>query len=218
MAEFVNRVEAGKRLARALEPYSGREDLVILALPRGGVPIGYEIARSLKAPLDIFQVRKLGAPGQGELAIGAVASGGVRVLNDRIIASLGLPELTVERITALERAELARREKAYRGGRSGIDLCGKTVVVVDDGMATGATMRAAVDALRALGCAGIIAAVPLAPREAYEDFQHLVDEMVCLETPDPFVSVGEWYEEFSETSDDEVREILAREATERAKP
>jgi putative phosphoribosyl transferase len=205
---FKNRVEAGRRLAAALAGYAGRSDLVVLALPRGGVPVAYEIARALGAPLDVFVVRKLGVPGRPELAMGAIASGGVRVLNHSLIEALGISPAVVETVAAQERREMERRERAYRQHRPPLDVRGRWAILVDDGLATGATMRAAAVALRELGPARTVVAVPAAAREACEELRRHVDEILCAETPEPFVAVGVWYEDFTQTTDDEVRALL----------
>jgi predicted phosphoribosyltransferase len=207
---FRNRAEAGRQLAEALQDYAGRDDVVVLALPRGGVPVGFEVARALRAPLDVFLVRKLGVPGHEELAMGAVASGGVRVLNEELVRRLGLTAQELEEIVAREEAELERREAAYRGDRPRPDVRGKVAILVDDGLATGATMRAAVEALRREGPAKLVVAVPTGAAESCEDLRPLVDELVCLTTPQPFYAVGLWYDDFTPTTDDEVSELLAR--------
>jgi len=184
----------------------------VLALPRGGVPVAYEVARSLQAPLDVFLVRKLGVPGYEELAMGAVATGGVRVLNDDIVNGLRIPDDVVDAVTAWQRQELARREQLYRGDRPAPDVRGRTVILVDDGLATGATMHAAIAALRRQQPARFVAAVPTAPPEMCEALRAEVDDVICAITPQPFQSVGLWYEDFSPTTDEEVRELLARAA------
>ncbi len=214
MDRFKNRTEAGKQLAEELKIHSGKKNLIVVALPRGGVPVAFEVAKALNVPLDVFVVRKLGTPGQEELAMGAIASGAVRVLNDRVISSLNIPDDEVDRVAAREQAELERREKAYRGARPPLDLEGKFVIVIDDGLATGSTMRAAVSALRARNVAHLIVAVPLAPVETYKDFRQAGDEIVVLSTPKPFASIGQWYEDFGQTTNDEVRELLVRAARE----
>jgi predicted phosphoribosyltransferase len=204
---FRNRAEAGRRLAGALRHLAGRTDVVVLGLPRGGVPVAYEVARALGAPLDVFVVRKLGVPGQPELAFGAIATGGVRVLSEAIGRRLD-PRI-VEAVTSREQEELTRREHAYRGDRPPLAVTGKTVVLVDDGLATGASMRAAVVALRAAGPARIVVAVPTAAPETCEEFRHEVDEVICADTPGYFIAVGERYDDFRDTSDEEVRTLLA---------
>jgi putative phosphoribosyl transferase len=207
---FRDRAEAGRLLARRLRSYAGRDDVVVLALPRGGVPVAYEVANELGAPLGVFMVRKLGVPGQEELAMGAIASGGVLVLNERLIQALGLDRKELERAVAQEAREIERREAAYDGERGPPDLDGKTVILVDDGLATGSTMRAAALAVRQLNPARVIVAVPVAAEETCDAFRDIVDEVVCEVTPKPFQAVGLWYEDFSQTSDDEVRELLER--------
>jgi putative phosphoribosyl transferase len=207
---FRDRVEAGQLLGRTLSKRLGeRSNLIVLALPRGGVPVGYEVARALGAPLDVFIVRKLGVPGHEELAMGAIASGGVRVLNDDVLRYVPVSKKAIEAVAAREELELARRERSYRGSKPPLDVRGKTVVVVDDGLATGSTMRAAVRALRQMNAGKIIVAVPVAARETCEEFRAEVDDIVCLRTPEPFQAVGLWYEDFSQTSDEEVHELLA---------
>jgi predicted phosphoribosyltransferase len=213
---YPDRREAGRFLARQLMEYAGRPDVVVLGLPRGGVPVAYEVARALGAPLDVFLVRKLGLPGHEELAMGAIASGGVRVLNEDVVRALGISEDVVATVVAEELQELKRRERAYRGDRPAPDVRGKTVVLVDDGLATGSTMRAAVAALRRQGPARIVVAVPVGAPETCAEFQEEADEAVCAQTPDPFYAVGLWYRDFSQTTDDEVRELLEQAAEERA--
>jgi erythromycin esterase-like protein/predicted phosphoribosyltransferase len=207
---FRNRVEAGRLLAGRLREYAGRDDVVVLALPRGGVPVGFEIARALEAPLDVFLVRKLGVPGHEEVALGAIATGGTRVLNTRAIESLNIPVEWIEAIDAKERRELERRERVYREGRPPPELAGRTVILVDDGLATGSTMWAAVHAVRQEDPARVLVAVPVADPDVCEAMREVADEVVCLMTPKPFRAVGVWYEDFSQTSDAEVRELLAR--------
>jgi predicted phosphoribosyltransferase len=209
---FRDRREAGVRLAGRLAAYAGRPDVVVLALPRGGVPVASEVARALGAPLDVFLVRKLGVPFHRELAMGAIASGGVRVLNTAILDAFGIPTEAVDAVAREEEAELARREREYRGERAAPDVRGKVVILVDDGLATGATMRAAATALRRLGPARIVVAVPTASSEACADLAEATDEVVCAETPEPFLAVGAWYDDFSETTDDDVRRLLAQAA------
>jgi predicted phosphoribosyltransferase len=195
-------------LAALLARYAGRSDTLVLALPRGGVPVGYEIARSIAAPLEVFLVRKLGLPGHEEFAIGAIASGGVRVLNEETLRDYGVRREQVEAVVAAEERELARRERQYRGDRPFPSVKGRTVILSDDGLATGSTMRAAIAALRQEGPAGVIVAVPVAPPETCSELREIVDEIICLMTPDPFHAVGLWYEDFSQTTDEEVREYL----------
>jgi putative phosphoribosyl transferase len=208
---FRDRHEAGRALARALAPrYAGRDNVVVLALPRGGVPVAYEVAAALGATLDVFVVRKLGVPGHEELAMGAIASGGVLVLDQDVVRALGITKEELQRVGATELRELERREAVYRGSPEPPELAGTTVILVDDGLATGATMQAAAQAVRKLGPARIVVAVPVASAQTCDAFRHGVDEIVCLMTPEPFHAVGLWYEDFSPTSDDEVRELLAR--------
>jgi len=209
---FSNRAEAGQLLAEKLEKYAGRDDVIVLGLPRGGVPVAYEVARRLGVPLDVFIVRKLGVPGFEELALGAIASGGVRVLNEDVIRALPNANALIESVTTRELAELARREQIYRDGRPAPDIGGRTVILVDDGLATGATMRAAVAALRQLGAAKIVVAVPVGAADTCREIEQEVDETVCAMAPEWFQAVGQFYEDFSQTSDDEVRELLARAA------
>jgi predicted phosphoribosyltransferase len=207
---FTDRYDAGRRLATALAPYAGRPNLLVLALPRGGVPVGFEVARALHAPLDVMLVRKLGVPGHEELAMGAIASGGVRVLSDDIIKALSIPDRVIATIAANEESELARRERAYRDDRPPLDVRGKTVILVDDGLATGSTMRAAAAALQAQHPERLVIAVPVAPRETCQSLLNAADDVVCATVPEPFFAVGNWYEDFSQTTDEEVRELLAR--------
>ena len=209
---FRDREEAGRALAAELAGYAGRGDVLVLALPRGGVPVGYEVAQALGAPLDVFMVRKLGVPGHEELAMGALASGGIRVLNDSVVQQLRIPETIIDEAARREEAELDRRERAYREGRPAPDAHGKTVILVDDGLATGATMRAAARALRQMEPARLVVAVPVAAGETCDDLRREVNEVVCAYTPEPFFGVGMWYEDFRQTTDDEVRDLLARSA------
>ncbi|HEX5724218.1 MAG TPA: phosphoribosyltransferase [Longimicrobiaceae bacterium] len=206
---FRDRADAGQRLARELSRYAGRPDVVVLALPRGGVPVGYEVARALGAPLDVFLVRKLGVPGHEELAMGAIASGGTRVLNPRVVEALGIPDRVIDAVAAREEEELERRERAYRGARPQPRLEGCTVVLVDDGLATGSTMRAAAAAVRQHRPREVVVAVPVAAGETCDEIRDEVDDVVCALTPEPFYAVGLWYEDFSQTTDEEVRELLA---------
>jgi putative phosphoribosyl transferase len=208
VGRFRDRAEAGRLLGERLGTYAGRRDVIVLALPRGGVPVAREVARALGAPLDVFLVRKLGLPGQPELAMGAIASGGTRVLNDDLVRELRLDDDLIERVAKREEAELARREHAYRGDRPPPDLEGRTVVLVDDGLATGATMRAAVAAVRSRGPQRIVVTVPTAPPHALNELRPDVDELVWVIAPDPFHAVGLWYEDFREISDDDVRRLL----------
>ena len=210
MALFKNRSDAGAKLAAEVASAGYGADALVLGLPRGGVPVAYEVAEALGAPLDVFVVRKLGAPGREELALGAIASSGVRVLNEDVIDSLRISEEDVARVAEREGLELERRERLYRGERSFPDLGGRTVVLVDDGLATGASMRAAVAALRQRAPARITVAVPVAAPEVCAAFGLEVDKIICLETPQPFYGVGMWYGAFPQTSDEEVRELLGR--------
>jgi len=207
MIRFRDRAHAGRLLAERLRGFAGRPTIV-LALPRGGVPVGFEVARRLDAPLDVFVVRKLGVPGHEELAMGAIATGGVRMMNDDVIALAGVSARDIDAVTARERQELARRERAYRGDRPPPDVHGRTTILVDDGLATGATMRAAAAGVRRLEAARVVVAVLAAAAETCELLAGEADEVVCLTTPEPFYAVGLWYEDFSETSDDEVRRLL----------
>lgn len=205
---FKNRKEAGKLLAKELEEYAKRDDAIVLGLPRGGVPVAAEISKILELPLDAFLVRKLGTPGQEELAMGAIAMGGVKVINENIVQMLRLTEEQIDAVAQAEQVELERRNDAYRGGRPAPEVEGKVVILVDDGLATGATMRAAVEAIKTMGPAKIIIAVPVSPKDTYHEFKKMVDEIDCLSVPESFMAVGQWYEEFGQTSDAEVQEIL----------
>ena len=211
---FPNRAEAGRLLAEKLKQYAGRDDVIVLGLPRGGVPVAYEVARALNVPLDVFIVRKLGVPGFEELAVGAIASGGVRVLNEDVMRALPNASEVIEEVTEKETAELERREQSYRNGRPAPELRDRTIILVDDGLATGATMRAAVKALRQRGAAKIVVAVPVGPPDTCREFEDVADEIVCARAPEFFQAVGQYYEDFSQTSDDEVRELLTRAAQE----
>ncbi|HVV23016.1 MAG TPA: phosphoribosyltransferase [Pseudonocardiaceae bacterium] len=221
MAEHVfrDRSTAGRDLAGLLTQYRGRPDVVVLGLARGGVPVAYEVATALDVPLDVFVVRKLGLPDQPELAMGAVAggtvAGGTVVLNDDVVRAYGVPPDVVDRIAERERRELHRREREYRGGRPPVDVAGRTVILVDDGLATGASMRAAVHALRGMGPERIVVAVPTAARSTRAELRCVVDDVVCATTPTPFVAVGESYRDFGQTSDEQVRGLLRRFACER---
>lgn len=206
---FSNRRDGGAALAKRLRPYAGRADVVVLGLPRGGVPVGYEVARALGAPFDVFVVRKLGLPGHAELAMGAIASGGVRVLNEDVVGWYRIPDAAIEAVTRTEQAELERRERAYRDGRPSVPIEGRTVILVDDGLATGSTMRAAVLAVRRLQPARVVVAVPVGARETCDALRETADEVVCALIPEPFSAVGLWYEDFSQTTDEEVRRLLA---------
>ena len=209
MNPFRNRSEAGKLLAEKLTAHANK-DVLVLALPRGGVPVAFEIAKTLKVPLELLLVRKLGVPGHEELALGAVASGGVRVLNDDIVESLGISQEIIELVTNREKAELERRENLYRGDKPFPKLQGKMVIVVDDGIATGATMRVAVKALRQRKAAKIIVAAPTSALDTYEQLQREANEVVCLATPEPYLAVGTWYDDFSQTTDEKVKTLLAQ--------
>jgi putative phosphoribosyl transferase len=205
---FQNRAEAGQRLASLLGKYANREDVIVLGVPRGGVPIAFEMATALNLPLDIFVLRKLGVPGHEEFAFGAIASGGVRVLDRQVIESLGLSNMVIELVTQAERAELARREQIYRGGRPRLDVRGKTVILVDDGIATGASLTAGVHAIRQMKPAAIVIAAPVAPRSTVNRLRREVDDLVCVETPERFYGVGQFYRNFSQVSDEEVNALL----------
>jgi putative phosphoribosyl transferase len=209
---FADRREAGRFLASKLKEYADRPDVLVLALPRGGVPVAYEVAQALHAPLDIFLVRKLGLPGREELAMGAIASGGVIVLNEDVVRALGITQDVLESVIAAEHKELERRERSYRGDRPPPDVRGRTVILVDDGLATGSTMRAAVAALRRQGPARIVVAVPIGAPETCSEFEREADDVICAVTPEPFYAVGLWYGDFSQTTDEEVRELLAQAA------
>jgi putative phosphoribosyl transferase len=205
---FRNRREAGKALAKALEAYHVRPNLVVLALPRGGVPVAYEVAHALGAPLDVFVVRKLGVPSQPELAMGAVASGGALFLDEKLIDWEGIPRNQVNDVIRNAQREIAQYEETFRGGHSAASVAGKTVILVDDGLATGSTMRAAVAAARQEHAARVVVAVPVCPHETCELIDEVADEVVCLETPHGFTAVGEWYQDFEQTTDDEVMRLL----------
>ncbi len=207
---FLDRSDAGRKLASALSRYAGDPNVQVLGLPRGGVPVAFEVAQALRAPLDVFIVRKLGVPSQPELAMGAVASGGVRVLNQEVIAQLGIPPSVVDHVAAVEQIEIERRERSYRESRPTPDLAGKIVILVDDGLATGSTMRAAAGAVRLLRPASTVIAVPVAAATTLEVLSGEADHIFCLATPNQFFAVGQWYKNFAQTSDDEVRELLAR--------
>ena len=209
-ARYRNRTEAGRQLAARLQEYAHHPDVIVLALPRGGVPVAFEVAEALHAPLDVFVVRKLGLPAHPELAIGAIASGGVRIVDQAALRRFGVTDQQLAAVAATEERELERRERQYRDAMPSPDVSGKTVILIDDGLATGATMAAAATALRAQHPARLVVAVPVAAAETCEAFQDLVDEVVCGATPEPFYAVGLWYEDFSQTSDAEVRDLLAR--------
>lgn len=207
---FRDRHDGGQQLAAKLKKYANRPDVLVLALPRGGVPVAYEVAKQLGVPLDIFLVRKLGVPGYEELAMGAIASGGVRVINEDVVRYMDIPGEVIDAVAADEQRELERRERAYRDGRLPPDVKGRVVILIDDGLATGSTMRAAAAALRKQGPASIVVAVPVAAPQTCDEFRNEVDEIVCAVTPEPFRGVGLWYEDFSQTTDEEVRDLLAR--------
>ena len=207
--QFFDRTEAGQFLAETLSTYANRDDVVVLALPRGGVPVAAEVAKKLNAPLDVFVVRKLGLPGHPELAMGAIASGGVRVFNGEVVNALRISDEVIDAVSAEELIELQRREKAYRAGLPPLDVEGKTVIVVDDGVATGSTMLAAVSALRQLNAARIVVAAPVIAASTYSDTQRAADEVAAVMMPEHFYAVGQWYEDFFQTSDQEVRDLLA---------
>lgn len=206
---FRDRADAGRQLAAKLSQYGGRPDVLVLALPRGGVPVAAEVASALRVPLDIFLVRKLGVPGHEELAMGALAEGGVRVVNEALVRDLAIPSDAIERAVAREQAELDRRNRQYRVGRSRVDAAGRQIILIDDGLATGASMEAATLALRQLRPARIIVAVPVGAQETCERLSRIADEIICLSTPLEFQAVGLWYDDFNQTSDDEVRAALA---------
>ena len=210
--QFFNRTEAGQILAENLGSYANREDVVVLALPRGGVPVAAEVAKGLNAPLDVFVVRKLGLPGHPELAMGAIASGGVRVFNGEVVNALRIPDEVIDTVSGQELIELQRREKAYRAGLPPLDVEGKIVIVVDDGVATGSTMLAAVSALRQLNAGRIVVAAPVIAASTYYELRRAVDEVAAVIMPENFYAVGLWYKDFSQTSDEEVRDLLAQAA------
>ncbi|HWR25673.1 MAG TPA: phosphoribosyltransferase [Methanosarcina sp.] len=212
MALFKDRVDAGNKLAKKLSGYANRPDVLVLALPRGGVPVAFEVAKALNVKMDVFIVRKLGVPGHEELAMGAIASGNIRVLNDDVIRSLQIPLQVVDRVAESELKELERRESKYRGERPKLDVTGLTVILIDDGLATGATMRAAAAAIKTKNPAKIVVAVPTAAADTCQFFQHEVDEVICLTTPEPFYGVGAWYGDFSQTTDKEVCDLLDKAA------
>jgi putative phosphoribosyl transferase len=207
-ARFRDRTDAGRALAAELAGYRGAPGVLVLALPRGGVPVAYEVARALGAPLEVFLVRKLGVPGHEELALGAIATGGVRVLNDHVVRGARVSPEQIEAVAAREQAELERREREYRGGRPPPEIRGRVVILVDDGLATGATMRAAAEAVTRQEPARVVIAVPVAAAETCRELSRQVDEVVCAETPEPFWGVGMWYQDFGQTTDEEVRALL----------
>ena len=209
---FEDRTDAGRVLAASLGEYSGRADVLVLALPRGGVPVGYEVARELAVPLDVFVVRKLGVPGQEELAMGAIASGGVRVLNREVVDALAIPTATIDAIARREQIEVTRRETQYRGSRPPVNVRGKIVILVDDGLATGSTMRAAGEALRRMEPAKIVIAVPVAAAATCNSLRGVADEVICTQKPEPFFAVGQWYQNFEQITDGEVRHWLEQSA------
>lgn len=206
---FLDRRDAGRQLASRLQAYADQPDVLVLALPRGGVPVAYEVARALHVPLDVFLVRKLGVPGHEELAMGAVAAGGIRVLDPGVMRVARVTPEELDAVTEAEERELARRATEYRGNRPFPDIAGRTIILVDDGLATGATMRAAIAALRRERPARIVVAVPVAPPQTCDEFHEVADDVVCALTPEPFYAVGLWYEDFGQTTDSEVRELLA---------
>src|SRR5512138_1686132 len=207
---FTDRRDAGRVVASRLASYAGRDDVIVLALPRGGVPVAYEVASALRVPMDVFLVRKLGTPGHRELAMGAIASGGVRVLNQDVVQWYGISEPAIERIVGEEQEELARRERAYRGDRPAPDLASRIVILIDDGLATGSTMRAAAQAVRAHNPARVVIAVPVGAAQTCGELGAVADEVICARTPEPFSAVGQWYLNFEQTDDDEVRELLQK--------
>lgn len=210
MAIFKDRHDAGKQLANELVKFKGQDDVIVLGLPRGGVPVAFEVAKTLKLPLDVFIVRKLGVPGQPELAMGAIASGDIQVLNDSVVRRAGISDSQIEEVAKQEKEELMKREEAYRGARPDIELQDKIVLLVDDGLATGASMRAAISALREHNPEKIIVAVPTAPPDTCQEFEPKVDQIICLHTPTPFWGVGGSYQNFSQTTNEEVRDLLNR--------
>jgi len=210
---FTNRTAAGRALAERLGAYRGRKDVMVVGIPRGGVPVAFEVAGALHAPLDVFVVRKLGVPGQEELAFGAIASGGVRVFDAEVVEALGISEKDIEMVSAEERTELERREHAYRGARPPLNVAGMTVIVVDDGIATGSSMRAAVAALRQLKPARLVVAVPVAPVSTCSRLRTDVDEVVCVYMPESFAAIGQFYEDFLPVSDEAVTDYLRRTPT-----
>ncbi|MGA2510275.1 MAG: phosphoribosyltransferase [Candidatus Acidiferrales bacterium] len=207
---FDDRVDAGRQLAGKLGAYAGRKDVIVLGIPRGGVPVAFEVARALKAPLDIFLSRKLGVPGQEELAFGALATGGVRVLDRDLIAQVGISEREIDQIAASVKKELERRARVYRGLRPALNVKGKTVLLVDDGIATGSSMLAAINALRQMEPARLVVAVPVAPYDTCKRLRSVVDELVCVDTPETFYAIGQFYGDFSQVRDEEVTELIRR--------
>lgn len=209
---FEDRRAAGRALAALLQPYADRQHVLVLALPRGGVPVAFEVARALGAPLDLFLVRKLGTPGHRELAMGAIASGGVRVLNDDVVRWYGVTPGDIDAVAREEQRELERREAAYREGRDPVPVEGRTVILIDDGLATGSTMRAAVQAVRLRKPARVVVAVPVGAPQTCDELSAIADEVVCARTPEPFAAVGQWYIDFDQTTDEEVRQLLRERA------
>jgi predicted phosphoribosyltransferase len=209
MTGFVDRQAAGRELATYLERYADRRDAVVLGLARGGLPVAVEVARALRLELDVFLVRKLGVPGHEELAMGAIASGGVRVVNEQVLERVAAPREEIDAVGAREQEELERRERTYRGGRAPADVAGRTAILVDDGLATGASMRAAIEALKQRDAAEIVVAVPVAPPSTCAELEREADAVVCAHTPEPFTAVGAWYDDFAEVTDDDVRRILS---------
>jgi putative phosphoribosyl transferase len=207
---FYNRTEAGKLLATKLQAYADRPDVLVLALPRGGVPVAFEVSRALNAPLDVFVVRKLGMPGHEELAMGAIATGGGKVVNRDVVQTFRIPNYVIDAVAVREGEELARRERLYRGNRRPPQISGRVVILIDDGLATGSSMSAAIAALRKQGPAKIVIAVPVAAPSTCDEFRSEVDEIVCAVTPEPFYAVGLWYQDFSQTTDQEINELLER--------
>jgi putative phosphoribosyl transferase len=205
---FVDRHDAGRVLASRLARYAGRDDVLVLGLPRGGVPVAYEVAQALGAPMDLFLVRKLGTPGHRELAMGAIASGGIRVLNDEVVRWYRIPELEIERVVGEEEQELDRRERAYRDGRPAPNLENRIVILIDDGLATGSTMRASAQAVRQRHPSRVVVAVPVGARDTCAELANVADEVICARMPEPFSAVGQWYLDFAQTDDDEVRRLL----------
>lgn len=212
---FDDRTDAGRQLAAKLNHYANRSDVVVLALPRGGVPVAYEVARALHTPIDVFLVRKLGVPGREEMAMGAIASGGIRVINEEAVRLLGIPQEAIDAAATEEQQELERRERSYRGGRPAPNVRGRIVILIDDGLATGSTMKAALAALRRMEPSRLVVAVPVGAPETCAEFQHEADETICAVTPEPFYAVGQWYRDFSQTTDEEVHTLLDQAAVER---
>jgi len=215
-SRFHDRTEAGQLLADRLADYADNPDVLVLGLPRGGVPVAYQIAKAINAPLDVWLVRKLGVPGQEELAMGAIASGNIMVLNNEIVQALGISQPVIQQVAADEKQELERRDRAYRGDRPPLNVQGHTIVLVDDGIATSSTLRAAIAALQQQQPGRIVVAAPVCPPSVCEALRSVVDEVICLATPEPLYSIGMWYEDFSQTTDEEVRELLKQSATELA--